>query len=67
MATDPDLGDKAIHTTFARTLGPLSKMADFLGNVLVYYRWRRVVTVTMTRFIWTDAARAMKQVGSWHP
>lgn len=61
MATDPDLADKTMYTTLARTMGSLSKMADFLTEVLNYFRWRRVVMVITDRNVWTQAARAMKQ------
>jgi len=35
VATDPDFDDKVAYSTLSRTLGPFSKLADFLLEVFL--------------------------------
>ena len=45
VATDPDFDDKIAYSTLSRTLGPFSKLADFLLEHFLQYNWRRIVVV----------------------
>ena len=62
VATDPDLNDKIMYSTLSRTLGPFSKLGDFMLEVFSQYKWRRVVVVSSNYLLYLDAAKAIKKV-----
>ena len=65
VATDPDLNDRDIYTTLSRTLGPFSKMGEFLLEIFLQYNWRRVVIINSNYLLYWDAAKAIKKVFRW--
>jgi hypothetical protein len=62
VASDADLNDRSIFTTLSRTLGPFSKMGDFLLEIFLQYNWRRVVIISSNYLLYWDAARAITKV-----
>ena len=62
VATDPDLNDKVTFSTLSRTLGPFSKLGEFLLEIFAQYNWRRVVVVSSNYLLYMDAAKAIKLV-----
>jgi hypothetical protein len=64
VATDPDLNDKMTYATLSRTLGPFSKMGEFLLEIMAQYNWRRVVTLSSNYLLYLDASKAIRKVFS---
>lgn len=62
VATDPDFNDKIAYSTLIRTLGPFSKMGQFMAEVFKQYNWRRVVMLCSNYMLYLDAARAFRRV-----
>ncbi|ELT96323.1 hypothetical protein CAPTEDRAFT_189897, partial [Capitella teleta] len=62
VATDPDLNDKETYSTLARTLGPFSKLGEFLLEVFSQYKWKRVVLLSSNYLLYLDAAKAIRKV-----
>ena len=64
VATDPDFDDKVAYSTLSRTLGPFSKLADFLLEVFLQYNWRRVVVISSNYLLYWDAGKAIRKIFS---
>ncbi|ELT88558.1 hypothetical protein CAPTEDRAFT_89333, partial [Capitella teleta] len=62
VASDPDLNDKEIYSTLSRTLGPFSKMGEFILEVMAQYNWKRVVTLSSNYLLYMDASKAIRMV-----
>lgn len=62
VAIDPNLNDKVTYSTLARTLGPFSKLGEFLVEILAQYNWKRVVVINSNYLMYQDAAKAIIQV-----
>ena len=54
VATDPDFDDKIAYSTLSRTLGPFSKLADFLLEVFLQYNWRRVIVISSNYLLYLE-------------
>jgi len=64
VATDPDFDDKVAYSTLSRTLGPFSKLADFLLEVFLQYNWRRAVVISSNYLLYWDAGKAIRKIFS---
>ena len=64
VATDPDFDDKIAYSTLSRTLGPFSKLADFLLEHFLQYNWRRIVVISSNYLLYWDAGKAIRKVFS---
>lgn len=64
VATDPDFDDKVTYSTLSRTLGPFSKLGQFLLEVFAQYKWRRVVIISSNFLLYMDAGKAIRKVFS---
>ena len=62
IATDPDLNDRGAYSTLSRTLGPFSKLGEFLVEIFNQYKWKRVVILSSNYLLYFDAAKAIKKV-----
>ncbi|ELT89211.1 hypothetical protein CAPTEDRAFT_213136 [Capitella teleta] len=62
VASDPDLDDKVMYSTLSRTLGPFSKMGEFIVDVMAQYNWKRVVTLSSNYLQYMDASKAIRKV-----
>ena len=64
VATAPILANKQRFSTLTRTLGPVSKVAIFLLEILRFYDWHRVCLISSEYLHYQDVADAMHDVFS---
>ncbi|XP_035827246.1 guanylate cyclase 2D-like [Aplysia californica] len=48
------LSDRKIYPTFLRTTSQFASMARFMENILLHYKWSRVMMVTTSSQVWLE-------------